>query len=389
MTDPTGAHPYYRFRSQARYGRARADLLAWYLSGTQPDEDALFDPAEFIAALPPDSPLLTALAARPEGAHPDTFGAALVYLRICLQLSELDWSPHESFEAALAATRTAAAMRSDVPIDVSSPAPSPDPVKVPPPSRPRRRRPMMRALRGLFLLGMLALLGWSGGRLVQTTVERRAIAADLQTPLSGFITAVSGLSLSLPGFASACLATAPQSCRRTDPAQPYATALRTDLSLARRTSGQMLAALAPLAPEGGTDWIVATPAQNCRVGGEDALDDDWRLVTSLCRVRERLTEYELCLVGHPMLSDRQCTDLMRLAMADTAFDCTDCPPRPANVFDPRLEWTRESRVAAGLVLEARRFGTPEPILRLTWSRLTRDYLWLRAEVLRHYAALSG
>ncbi|WP_417209926.1 hypothetical protein [Antarctobacter sp.] len=389
MTAPTGAPPYYRFRSQARYGRARADLLAWYLTGDQPDEDAPFAPAEFTAALPPDSPLLTALTARPEGAHPDTLGAALAYLRICLQLSELDWTPAESFEAALAATRTAKTARSETVVVQPVAAAPPDPVEVPATPVPQRRRPLGRLLRGMVVLGLLALLGWSGGRLIQTTVERRAIAAELDIPLSGFIAAVSGLSLSLPGFASACLGTAPQSCRSSDPALPYATALRADLARARSTSGQMLAALAPLAPEGGTDWIVATPAQNCRVGGEDALDDDWRLVSSLCRVRERLTEYELCLVGHPMLSDRQCTDLMRLAMADTAFDCTDCPPRPANVFDPRLEWTRESRVAAELALEARRFAMPEPILRLTWHRLTGDYLWLRAEVMRHYAALSG
>ncbi|WP_094035725.1 hypothetical protein [Antarctobacter heliothermus] len=210
MTSPDGAPPYYRFRSQARYARARADLLAWYLTGDQPDEDAPFSPAEFTAALPPDSPLSTPLAARPEGAHPNTLGAALANLRICLHLSELVWPSAESFEAALAATRTAKAVRSETVVLQPVAAPPPDPVEVPATPIPQRRRPLGRLLREMVLLGLLALLGWSGGRLIQTAVERRAIAAD--------------------------------------PAR------------ARSTSGQMLAALAPLAPEGGTDWIVATPA---------------------------------------------------------------------------------------------------------------------------------
>lgn len=387
VTAPVGAPPYYRFRSQARYARARADLLGWYLTCGQTDTDAPFDLEAFAAGVPADSPLVVALAHRPEQAGPETLDAALAYLRVCLQLAEQDWPPSESFEATLAATRTSQLTR----VGTAAAPPPPtslEPVAPPPAPAPRRRHPGRRFLRGLVLLALLVAACWGGGRLLQTTVERRAMAADLQRPLPAFGAALSGLSLSLPGFASACLATTPDRCRRTDPAQAYATALRADLTHARSTSSQMLAALAPLAPEDGTDWIVATPAQNCQVGGADALEGDWRLVSSLCRVRERLTEYELCLVDHPMISDRQCADLMRLAMADTAFDCTDCPPRPANVFDPRLEWTRESRVAAGLVLEARRFAAPEQILRLTWMRLVRDYHWLRAEVLRHYATLS-
>ncbi|SNS42012.1 hypothetical protein [Antarctobacter heliothermus] len=391
MTAPVGTPPYYRFRSQARYSRARADLLGWYLTFRQTDTDEPFDLAVFSAGVPADSPLLMALEHRPEEAQPETLGAALAYLRVCLQLAEQHWPPAESFEAALAATRTSGAAGGSASETVAAPPlPPPEPADLspPPPPQPRRRHPLRRALRGLILLALLVAACWGGGRLLQTTVERRAMAADLHRPLPAFVSALSGLSLSLPGFASACLGTAPDNCRKSDPAQPYATPLHADLARARSASSRMLAALAPLAPEDGADWIVATPAQNCRVGGGDTLEDDWRLVSSLCRVRERLTEYELCLVGHPMISDRQCADLMRLAMADTAFDCTDCPPRPANVFDPRLEWTRESRVAAGLVLEVRRFAAPDPILRLTWTRLTGDYLWLRAEALRHYAALS-
>lgn len=392
MTSPDGAPPYYRFRSQARYARARADLLGWYLTFGQMDTDGPFDPAAFAAEVPSDSPLLTALAGRPAETQPETLHAVLAYLRVCLQLAEQDWPPSESFEAALAATRTSRAMGTTAPSAPPPPVETAEREESAEPSLPqktRRRPPPRRALGGLILLPLLVLDCWGGGRLLQTTVERHAMAADLQRPLPAFVTALSGLSLSLPGFASACLGTAPDSCRNSDPALPYATDLRADLARARSASSRMLAALAPLAPEGGADWIVATPAQNCRVGGADALEGDWRLVSALCRVRERLTEYELCLVGHPMIADRQCADLMRLAMADTAFDCTDCPPRPANVFDPRLEWTRESRVAAGLVLDARRFAAPDPILRLTWIRLLGDYGWLHAEARRRYAALTN
>lgn len=372
MIPVRNAGPYYHFRSPARYAQARADLLGWYIAEGPPDQDAPFDVNAFAARVPDDSPLLTALQARAEA--PATLGAALAHLRGCLSVSEQTWPQADSFERALAgvlaaqppspATAEAApppAPPSEAPKDAPATAPGNPPVR----SRPR-------PFRRLMLLLVLAAVGWAGWRVAEAASERLALAARLGQTLPDFVDALSGLSLTLPGYASSCLDARTGTCDVTAPGHAYAEEVRADLRAAYDGTNRLLAGLAPLAPEGTPAWFVLAPGSDCPLDGPGVLDRDRALVAGLCRFRERLTEYTLCLEGHPAITQRQCTDLMRLAMADTLFDCTDCPARPANVFNQRLEWQRELQAAAALAVSAGQVAAPGQVLAIAAGRLERD-----------------
>lgn len=358
------AGPYYHFRSRARYAQARADLLGWYIAEGRPDPDASFDASAFAARVSQDSPLLTALQARTLA--PATLGAALAYLRGCLSVSEQTWPQAEGFESALAGV-LAGGERPEPPV---TPEPAAPPVvEIPRPApAPRRRRPFRR----LILLFLLLATGWIGWRVAEVAQERLALAARLDQTVPDFVDALSGLSLTLPGYASSCLDPRTGTCDVADPGHAYAAEVRTDLRAAYDGANRLLAGLAPLAPEGTAAWFVSAPGSDCPLDGADVMDSDRALVAGLCRFRERLTEYTLCLEGHPAITERQCTDLLRLAIADTLFDCTDCPARPANVFNQRLEWQREVQAAAGLAVAAGQMAAPGQVLSIALGRLERD-----------------
>lgn len=383
----TPAQPYYRFRSRARYLRARGDFLGWYLAHTPIDEAAPFDRAAFSQALPPESPLLTALDALPETRRPRRLVAALQYLRVCLHMAEQDWPPAESLEATLSAARPAVA----APLPVPPPVPAEAPTETPPPKArslpeppapaapPRRSR--WRWMWQFFALLLIAALAWISGRATQTGLERQSIAADLDRSLPDLQAALSGLSLSLPAQAAACFDAQRPRCLMDARGPSFGDRLRRDLGQAQDAASRMLADLSPLDGSGrGALWFVAAPGENCILTGTAVLDADRDLIAGLCRVRERLTEYDLCLSGHPVISDRQCRDLMRLAIADTLFDCTNCGDRPANVFDQRIEWRSELEDAAGLVRHVHRFAAPIRMARVIRLRLENDALWLRSQI---------
>ncbi len=384
MTGVTAAEPYYRFRSRARYLRARGDFLGWSLSHQSVDEDAALDLARLTAALPQGSPLITALEAVPEARRPKTLGAALHYLRVCLHLAEQDWPAAESLETTLAAMRT--------PVFVPAPAPVETPAKTSQPKTeiPPSRRSRWRWLRGLVALLLIAALCWVSGRATQTGIERQAIAADLQRSLPDLQVSLSGLSLSLPAQAAACIEAETRRCLMDARGPAFGERLQTDILQAQDAASRMLADLSPLdGSDKGALWFVAAVGENCALDGADVLDVDRDLVAGLCRVRERLTEYDLCLSGHPAISDRQCGDLMRLAIADTPFDCTNCGDRPANVFDQRIEWSSELEDAAGLVRHAQRFAAPNQMAQVIRLRLTQDALWIKARAEAWRDAASG
>lgn len=376
MTPVRNAGPYYHFRSRARYAQARADLLAWYAAEGAPDPASRFDAERFAAGIPPDSPLLNALAART--AAPATLAEALTYLRGCLTVSEQTWPQSEGIESALAGT-----LAGRVPPPVPDVAPDVTPVDPPPrlaaaapPPLHRRRRPLRR----LVLLLVLAAAGWACWHLAGVTRDRLALARPLERALPGYVDALSALSLSLPGYASSCLDPRTGHCDVAAPGHAYAAEVRTDLRAAYDGTNRLLAGLAPLAQAGTPAWFVASPGSDCPLDGGEVLDGDRALVSGLCRFRERLTEYTLCLEGHPAITERQCNDLLRLAIADTLFDCTECPARPANVFNQRLEWQRELQAAADIAVEAGRVAAPDRILRVVARRLGREAAWARDTV---------
>lgn len=393
MSAVAGNGAYYRFRSRARYLQARGDLLGWYLgpggrSGGRSGEDG-GDAARLTAELAPDSPLLAALGAMPEADRPQDLEEALRYLRICLHLAEQEWPPAESFETTLASARSFEPGPVVPPVIEPAPAePAPAQVMTPAEVRtPRVRRRRFRLLRGLLVLVLLVAVLWGGGRAAQTGIERLMIADNLNDSLPELAVSLSGLSLSLPAQASACIGAGPGRCRMDARGPAFGERLRTDLVQAQDATSRMLADLAPLThSEDAALWFIAAAGQNCALEVQDALETDRRLVAGLCRIRERLTEYDLCLSGHPAITDRQCADLMRLAIADTLFDCTDCADRPANVFDPRIEWSSEIEDAAGLVRQGQRFAAPDRIGQVTWLRLTQDAEWLRQSAERWRAA---
>ncbi|SMX41904.1 hypothetical protein [Maliponia aquimaris] len=368
LTPVQNAGPYYHFRSRTRYAQARADLLGWYIAERRPDPDAPFNLAAFSARMSQDSPLLTALQAR--GDAPATLGAALAYLRGCLSVSEQTWPQAEGFETALAGV-LAGRESPDRPAEPAPVTPPPEPPDAA--SAPRRRRPLRR----LVLLLLLLAGGWIGWRLAEVTQERLALAQRLDRTLPEFVDALSGLSLTLPGYASSCLDPRTYTCDVTAPGHAYDTEVRADLRAAYDGANRLLAGLAPLAQEGTPAWFVSAPGSDCPLDGADVLDSDRALVAGLCRFRERLTEYTLCLEGHPAITERQCTDLLRLAIADTLFDCTDCPARPANVFNQRLEWQREVQAAAGLAVAAGQMAAPGRVLSIAFRRLEQDVAWAR------------
>lgn len=372
MTKAAASIDSYRFRSPARLDQARADLLQWFIAHQgHTDAEAAFDRDAFLAHLPPDGPLHSALDSLSQ--QPETYAQALGFLRSSIHLSEQQWPPHESFEATLAAALTAQVQSRAL---ATSPATTDGPARpgaVPddPAQEQAAPRKKMGLLKRLVLICLLALAVWGGLRFVQNVLERMAITKQAQIVVPTYQTALSNLATSLPAYASICLS-------QDDPCLPQShmllsesTALA-DLQNASESAGHILFALAPLDPQDIAHWGVTPIGENC-LAQTLSIDSDHQLVSNLCRTRERLGEYQLCLSGHPVLSDRQCRDLLRLATVDTVFDCDGCGARPANVFDQRLEWRRELTAAAQLGTQLSRLTRPITLLRATWADLQRDW----------------
>ncbi|SMX29489.1 hypothetical protein TRP8649_03625 [Pelagimonas phthalicica] len=363
----------YTFRSKARLDRARADLLGWYLAHDDQDLSAPFNRKSFEDSLAKDSPLIWALKEHGGGSYKGT----LAYLRNCIQISEQQWKPAESFEQILAAALANNAALGKPQSQANQGLPEPE-------GRAALEKPRVRLSQITRSLILLAL-AWCCFQLIMVSVLRVSLSRDLSTPVSAVEKSLSELSFSLPAAVGFCFGSDDKNCEKADDAVAMKRRALEDIEQTRAEIGLILSKLARLSSGPHPGWSITPLGENCAPLAEENLEEDQELVLGFCRLRERLSEYGLCLSNHPAVRGNQCEEVLRLALVDTIFDCPDCGDRPVNIFNQRLELRQEMFNAAALATKANQLSSLPMIARFTYRKIHQDLRFAQSR-LEHYLA---